>query len=250
MEISLTQMDERACSYDVSLGIALHNARGKCYPMALQRLAIGVVETHLARIGLDAPKLVREHGVSWVLLSFSAEQLQPLSPDRTYRAQTWHTSLKGPVFRRDFVITDGDTPVVVGATYSTLLDVKKRRICTDRTLLAPFLALHGEELLTAEHRWRENLPFTAVETRRVRPSWIDGLGHVNNMRYAELAYDALSEAEQQKIDDFRRMDVYFIHELTANELFTVEKAEKESAIVLRGMCAGGTQPSFVVELTY
>ena len=77
----MEHLDERAYSYAVPTGIAMYNARGAFYPAALQRMAVGVIEAHLEQIGWDAPKLVREYGLSWVLLSFSAEIRKPLSPD-------------------------------------------------------------------------------------------------------------------------------------------------------------------------
>ncbi|MBR5520216.1 MAG: hypothetical protein IKU55_05815, partial [Clostridia bacterium] len=151
---------------------------------------------------------------------------------------------------RDFRIFDenGDD-AVVGATFSSLLDVKKHRLCMDRALLANFRDISGEVLLEAEHRLRESFEFVPQETRKVRASWLDGLGHVNNMRYAELAYDALLPTEREKIDAFRRMDVYFLRELTEDAVFTVEKAATDDAIVLRGVIDADGKPSFLVKLT-
>ena len=247
----MEHLDERAYSYAVPTGIAMYNARGAFYPAALQRMAVGVIEAHLEQIGWDAPKLVREYGLSWVLLSFSAEIRKPLSPDGVYRAQTWHTHSKGPVFRREFCFVDQNGEVaVVGATFSSLLDVKKHRLCIDREILAQFQKVERETLLEAEHRYRLTLPFEPVETRTVRPSWIDGLGHVNNMRYADLAYDALTAEERAKIDRFTRMDVWFLRELTADAAFTMEKYGEENAVTLRGVIADDGKPSFVVKLAF
>lgn len=247
----MEHLDERAYSYPVPTGLAMYNARGAFYPAALQRMAVGVIEAHLEQIGWDAPKLVREHGLSWVLLSFSAEVKKPLLPGVVYRAQTWHTHSKGPVFRREFCFTDQDGEIaVVGATFSSLLDVKKHRLCIDREILAQFQKVEREMLLDAEYRYRLTPPFEPVETRTVRPSWIDGLGHVNNMRYADLAYDALSAEEREKIDRFTRMDMWFLRELTADAAFTMEKYGEENAVTLRGVIDDGGKPSFVVKLVF
>ena len=40
---------------------------------ALQRIIVTVSEEHLENIGLDVPKLMKEFGVSWILLSLTAE---------------------------------------------------------------------------------------------------------------------------------------------------------------------------------
>ncbi|MBQ6580027.1 MAG: hypothetical protein IIX33_04290, partial [Oscillospiraceae bacterium] len=38
---------------------------------ALQRIIVTVSEEHLENIGLDVPKLMKEFGVSWILLSLT-----------------------------------------------------------------------------------------------------------------------------------------------------------------------------------
>ena len=40
---------------------------------ALQRIIVTASEEHLKNIGLDVPKLMKDYGVSWILLSLSIE---------------------------------------------------------------------------------------------------------------------------------------------------------------------------------
>ena len=44
---------------------------------ALQRIIVTVSEEHLKNIGLDVPFLMKEFGVSWILLSLFAEIKSP-----------------------------------------------------------------------------------------------------------------------------------------------------------------------------
>ncbi len=249
MQYSDNPYSERERRYVLPTDVSMYNMRGAFYPAAIQRMAVGMIENHLEKLGMDAPRLVREYGVSWVLLSFSAELRRPLRPAEAYTARTWHTRAKPPIFRRDFVICDAAEQVTaVGATFSTLLDVKKRRICTDRALLGRFCLPDGEELLDADHRFSADAAFREVERRHVRPSWLDGVGHVNNLRYAELAYDALDEGERLRVDALRRMDVWFRTELTEGTEFSMEKAAEGEALLLRGVIQPSGQPAFVVRL--
>lgn len=249
MQYSDNPYSERERRYALQTDVSMYNARGAFYPAAIQRMAVRMIENHLEKLGMDAPRLVREYGVSWVLLSFSAELRQSLSPTEAYTARTWHTYAKPPIFRRDFVISDAAEQVAaVGATFSTLLDVKTRRICTDRALLSRFCLPDGEALLEADHRFSAAAAFGEVERRRVRPSWLDGVGHVNNLRYAELAYDALDEGERRRADGLRRMDVWFRTELTEGTEFSMEKAAESEALLLRGVIQPAGKPAFVVRL--
>ena len=45
---------------------------------ALQRIIVVISEEHLENIGLDVPHLMREYGVSWILLSLSVDIKSPI----------------------------------------------------------------------------------------------------------------------------------------------------------------------------
>ena len=242
-------MSEKDMRYKIPVNLTMYNARGAFYPAAIQRMAVDMIETHLEKLGMDAPRLMQDYGLSWVLLSFSAELRQPFSPSETYTAKTWHTHARPPVFRRDFAIFDAAERITaVGATFSTLLNVKTRRLCLDRALLNRFCLPDGEALLEADHRFSAAVAFAETERRHVRPSWLDGVGHVNNLRYAEFAYDALDEAERRRADRLRRMDVWFQTELTEGTEFSMEKAAEGEALLLRGVIRPSGKPAFIVRL--
>ena len=69
----------------------------------------------------------------------------------------------------------------------------------------------------------------------MRPSYIDGLGHVNNARYGEFAYDVLDGEELLNMPSMKRMDLYFISELRLNDTLAVWKAKEGNKIYVRGM---------------
>lgn len=244
-------VNERELSYPIYIDLSMCNARGALYPTAYQRIIIETIGLHLEKIGLDSPRLTKAYGVAWVLLSMSVALRRPIRVDDKLTMKTWSTHFALPVCRREIAIYDeaGET-VAVGAAFSSLLDMKTHRICMDKEMLGRFALPEGEALIESDRRFTERLPFTLVEERPVRPSWIDGLGHVNNERYGEFVYDALTPAERQNIGALTRLDVWFRTELAEGETFTVERAESGSAVVVRGMIQPAQRESFIMKLTF
>ena len=79
-----------------------------------------------------------------------------------------------------------------------------------------------------------DVDLTAVEERTVQASQIDCLGHVNNCRYGELAYDIFTDEEQENLKNLKRMDINFLSELRAGDQFTMKKAYEDDQIFFQG----------------
>ncbi len=240
--------EESMQQYPLQVDVSMYNPNGIFYPASIQRMAFSMISSHLKHLQMDNSKLTRQYGISWVMLSFSAEICRPLSLTETFEGRTWHVFAKPPICRRDFLISDSKGPVVKGATYSTMVHIETRRICTDRALLRKMELENGDPILQATHR-APALPVDSTDAgqRTVFPSWIDGVGHVNNLRYPEMAYDTLTREERLKVDCFRRMDVWFQHELTEGANCRLRKASAPDSILVCGQMPTG-QPSFTMRL--
>lgn len=245
------EWNEKEHAYPVYVDVSMCNAAGALYPAAYQRIAVETIGRHLENMKIDTPRIAEQYGVAWVLLSMSIELMRPLHIQDRLTIRTWHTSCALPTFRREIAFYDAaDTLVAVGATFSSLLEVKTHRLCMNRAVLALFDLPGGEELLRAEKRFSEHAAFTEVERRAVRPSWIDGLGHVNNERYGEFVYDALTAEERSRLSALKRLDIWFKTELTEGESFAMERAETGEAVILRGIIQPAGRESFLMKLTF
>ena len=246
-------MDEKRFSYPLELGIAMFNGDGALKPDAYQALYMQAVEPHLANIKMDEARLMRDFGVAWVLVSMAVEIRRPVRADDRLTAQTWNTTEKTRLlFRREMIVRDaeGETVFTV-ATFSALLDLNARRVCTDRELIAKFALPAGETLMEASDRLRIKTPEDApVETLRVRPSWIDGVGHVNNFRYGEMAYDALSDEQRAAIGTLKRMELYFVSETHADDEINLHRIDEADSAVVTATVAGEKRPAFTAKLVF
>ena len=91
----------------------------------------------------------------------------------------------------------------------------------------------GEPLIEAESRMTPELEkYREEDRRKIYPSWLDGLGHVNNSRYGDMIFDTLSAAGAYE-GALRRLELYFVGELhEGEEVSLLLRREPGSASVL------------------
>lgn len=245
-------LDERSFFYEFSTDTSMRSPTGALHPAAYLRLIEAASEAHLGRIELDVPRLVRQYGVTWVMLSLTVQLGRQVAPNERLRLQTWATHRKGAVYRRELRIfgEDGET-VAEAASFSALLDLKKRRICMDRDVMAQIDLPDGEEILQADSRAAFDVSrFSVVHTRTIRPSWLDVIGHMNNSRYAELAYDALTDEQRGALPELRRMEFYYMGELTYGDRAKVLRNEDGTDVFVAGVREADEKPSFLVKFCF
>ncbi len=109
----------------------------------------------------------------------------------------------------------------------------------------------GEKLTHGESRIKFNPEgFTLAEELKIRPSWIDAVGHVNNARYFEMVYDALSDCEQSRMAELKRLEAYFISELHKGESVTLNRLSSDSMTEVAIVKPGEAKPAFVGKLFF
>lgn len=225
--------DELKMQYTVSPEITELNAEGYLKPNGYQVLLNRIAEKHLNAVNLNEDTIM-EKGFAWVLISMKIDIEKPISGCAPLICTTWHSQRKGPYFRREIQIKNSDGEIMVNCTtMSVLLDMSNRTIYRKKELPFQLCEETPVYITEASAAFREKLEYMPVETRRVRRSTIDCLGHVNNCRYGEYAYDALNndEADMTKI---KSMEIYFISEMHIDDEFTVEKYTDGNNIYIQG----------------
>lgn len=243
-------VNEKQYRYPIQIDARMYACNGAFNPAAYQNMVVCTIEEHLKNLGSDLAAMIERHNVSWFLLSMSMEICRPFHADDTLSMRTWCSDIRVPIYRREFEVLDAsDTVIAVGTSFWSILDLAKRRIVTEPATHALFALPCGEMLLFANSRFTEEADYTHVERRFVRPSSIDGLGHVNNSRYGDFVLDALDASERGRLLSLRRLDVWFHRELQLGAVFDMCKASSSERILVRGMLEDG-QPSFTMKLTF
>lgn len=225
---------EKDYVYELETEVSYLNEDNILKPYAYQNLFAQIVEKHLRNINLNVA-ITRKYNLAWVLASLNFELLKPVEGCIKMYANTWYSQRRGPFFRRELVFKNENGEVMFhGSTFSILLDVEKRTIYRKKEL--PFLLGEpaGDFAIEANPTFKTNLEFYKVDEREVLNSHIDCLGHVNNCRYGEFAYDTFTEVEKRNLAKLKRMEINFISELRYKDTFSILKACGGNKVFVRG----------------
>lgn len=225
---------EKDYVYEVETEVSLLNENNILKPYAYQILFAQLVEQHLNNINLNIDFTLK-YSMAWALRSLSIELVKPIEVCIKMYASTWYSQRRGPFFRREFIFRNENGEVLFqGSSFSVLLNVEKHTIYRKKEL--PFLFNEPIEDFTIEANptFKPNLEFDKIAERKVFNSYIDYLGHVNNCRYGEFAYDAFTDEERQNLARLKRMDFYFLSELRNKDTFSLLKTYDGNKLLIRG----------------
>ena len=223
------------------------NEYGAVNPMAYQQLFISMYEQFMTRNNVEVSTLIAKYNVSWVLLAMSAEIEKRIHPGEHLQASVRNTNRRGPIFRRDIEIQDSDGQVAVrAAKFLTVLDLDTRRISRNESILRSLEMDEDSETFPAQSRTvYDEKDFEFRHIRTVHPSWIDELGHTNNVRYGEMSYDAISEEKRMRFANLKRMELFFFHELKRDEQVEIWTRETENEALVLGISKVDAKHSFL-----
>lgn len=238
--------------YLYTVDTSMLDKNGVITPEGYQRIVITVTERELKRINMEIATLIKTMGVSWVLLSLTVKIFKRILPGQELCVKTHHTWQKGVLYRRDFEISCPITGEIIAyaVTFSSLLDVEKRRICMDKSVYEKLSLDENEELFEAQSRRAINGNFEFLEEVAVRPSWIDSLGHVNNFKYGALTYDDMPEEYKQNLANLTRLEMFFIGELRQTDSVKISNRVEEGYLEVCGERAIDGKPAFLTRMKF
>ena len=241
---------EKDCVYELLATASYLNQYNQLKPYAYQILFEQMAERHLFDLNLNVDTTLK-YGLAWALISMSVEVVKPIENSMTLYGSTWFSEHRGPYFRRELLIKDEEGEVMFkGSTHSVLLDIEKRSVFRKKVIPFPMHEPTPVFLLDASPGLKMDRGLVPVMERSVQPSQIDCLGHVNNCRYGEFAYDAFSVEEQEKLRDLKRMDISFLSELRAEDHFTMRKVGDGNQIFIQGYNNTKDDVSFNIVMSF
>ena len=246
-------LKEQDFTYPMETEVYHLNGKQIVKPSSYLLLFSRIAETHLETFEANFSRLSK-FGYSWALISISVDIDHPFGACVPLVGKTWASARRGPYFRREMQFTHADgTPCFRGSTQSVLIDLESRSVYRKKELPLP-IPEETPEFCTEGTRthFRDQLEFTEGPVRTVFPSDIDALGHVNNCRYGDYAFDAMTAEERELLAGLRHMDVYFISEMREDDTFAMEKAylPEEKRLVVRGHNLTKDDISFVLDFRF
>lgn len=183
----------------------------------------------------SGPEMRQNHNALWMVTRMWYHLDRPLMWGDEVTLRTWHRGGRGPAMYRDFDLFVGKKPVGEAVSVWVLVDEESRRLLR-LTDVGELAATDGGELCKSKKLSGLRLPsdMALVEQRRFHYSDIDCNGHVNNVRYADLAADAAGLEGRLGGQFVSELQIGYIKECMAGESIELLKAETAERVYILG----------------
>ena len=159
------------------------------------------------RLGVSGPETLKKYNCFWMVVRIWVHLDRPLRWNERFTVRTWHRGAKGASTYRDFdLICDG---VTVGEAVSTW-------VLADRDTYKLLRMSRLEEFQGTD-------------------------GHVNNIKYADFACDALHLEDKLSGRFIQELQIGYLDQCHAGETITVETAAQDDVLYARGVGPGGAE---------
>ena len=150
---------------------------------------MGGLHSDIAGYGL---KQIEQTRISWVLLHWKVKVLKRIKYGEPVKVKTWSRGMKLACCFRDFELYNSDGELcVVGTSKWTLFHLDKGVIRLTSDILDNFTIENKNALEFDFKKIKEPDNYLNVYEYTVSRSDIDNNHHMHNLRYLELAYEAL-----------------------------------------------------------
>ena len=188
----------------------------------------------------SGPEMRKNHNALWMVTRMWYHLDRPLMWGDQVTLRTWHRGGRGAAMYRDFDLFVGGKSVGEAVSVWVLVDEESRKLL-HLSDVGEIVATDGGELCKSKKLLGLRVPenMTLVERRKFHYSDIDCNGHVNNVRYADLAADAAGLEERLGSRFVSSLQIGYIKECMAGESIDVLKGESGDGIYILGAGQGG-----------
>lgn len=215
--------------YDITININDFDKNGLKlfgYPTILSHLGY----LHLKETDQGVGVLLLDR-YAWAITAMKIQIKKRVESQSDLTGKTWYSGQKGPYYRREYLIYQGSEEIILGSSYSILLDVIDRSVFRGREFPFIMLDANNKHLLKLRSGYKKKVNSQEIMKRQVYNSYIDVLGHTNHLRYIEFIYDALTIEEIEEVNRYNTLELFFQHEMTLGDIFSVNKGYDNDNVV-------------------
>lgn len=194
---------------------------GHCRPSALLGHLQEAATQAACAIGVSRDEVIDRYHAFWMLARIRYELKRPLGWDEPLKVTTWHRGGRAAMMYREFDLSVDGEPVGHALSAWVLADLDTHKLFRLADV-SEFQGTTGGSLCRRDtlHKLRVPEGLTLTEKRRMRYSDTDVNGHVNNVKYADFACDALELERLGEGKFVSSLQVCYLAECLAGE--TVE----------------------------
>ena len=196
-----------------------------------------VTFTHSCKIGLDHQTMIDRDNAFWVITKMKIVCNHSIASNQKLTLKTWTRTPQAVRFLRDLQIKEKNKTMVKGISEWCCLDYKARTLRRSNSIKYPNLEMTETK--------NNNLTFTNLKveienkdfvyTRTIMPTDIDVNLHTNNLKYSNIALDALSLDDLQS-KTIKEYEIYFVNETKLGDKIDVFKKTINGYCYIEGKC--------------
>lgn len=214
----------------------------QCRPSSVLNFLQEAASQAVGELGVSRDEIVAKYNCFWMLVRIWYRLDKPLYWGDELTVKTWHRGGKGVSMYRDFdLYRNGEQ---IGEAVSTWiladLDTHKMKKLTE---IPEFHVTTGGDLCKSIQLHKVKLPedMKPVEDRRLHYSDADINVHVNNVRYADFACDAIGLEKEGEGKFVSSLQISYVKECKVGEVITLSAAQQDGVWYVGGKDSTGTE---------
>lgn len=161
-------------------------------PTAMLDLMQEAANVNASTLGFGYDEMINSN-IAWVLSRIHVKFINTPKWRQEVNLKTWHKGVSKLFYLRDFILSDKEeNPLVVATTSWLIIDLNTRRLVRNKDLALSDTAMDAIPTPADKVVMPVDIEPELVRKHPVTWSEIDANGHVNNVKYAVWAIDAVT----------------------------------------------------------
>jgi acyl-ACP thioesterase len=220
-------------------------------PTAMLDLMQEAANVNASTLGFGYDEMINSN-TAWVLSRIHVKFMNTPKWREEVNLKTWHKGVSKLFYLRDFILSDkAGNPMVLATTSWLIIDMNTRRLVRNSDLALSDTAMHAIETPADKVVLPVDIEPELVRKHPVTWSEIDTNGHVNNVKYAVWAIDAV-KAEDIKERPLKELLINYDAEVMPGDTVKISRVrqETEEGIVYYISGKVADKQSFAVKLLF
>ena len=196
-------------------------------PTAMLDLMQEAANVNASALGFGYDELISSN-TAWVISRIHVKFLNTPKWRQDVNLKTWHKGVAKLFYLRDFILSDKQgNPLVLATTSWLIIDMNTRRLVRNNDLALCDTATHAIETPADKVVVPVEIEPELVRKHPVTWSEIDSNGHVNNVKYAVWALDAV-KPEDIKEHPLKELLINYDAEVMPGDVVKISRVKQDT----------------------
>ena len=196
-------------------------------PTAMLDMMQEAANVNASTLGFGYDEMINSN-TAWVLSRIHVKFNNTPKWRKEVNLKTWHKGVSKLFYLRDFILSDKEgNPLVLATTSWLIIDMNTRRLVRNSDLALSDTAMHAIETPADKVVVPVDVEPELVRKHPVTWSEIDTNGHVNNVKYAVWAIDAV-KPEDIKEKPLKELLINYDAEVMPGDVVKISRVRQET----------------------